>query len=926
VVELVGRIAETKATARLLEAAAAGESAALIIEGEPGIGKTTLWLDTQRRARQKGFRVLAARTAAAESVLAYAALADLLAHVDPALWSDLPPPQRHGLDVALLRTQDIDGPGVDQRAVGAALYSVLTRLAAESPVLVCIDDLPWLDSPSSNAIAFAARRLATGIGILCTVRSGENSRAGYLQLDRPNAVERIRLRPLTIGELQTVLTARVSGPIARSLLERIHHMSGGNPFYALELAREAEQRGPGSDLTLPDSLNELAQARISRIGPGADDVLLAIASLVAPEIPLVALAVGRTPGRIVHMLDAAETQSVVAVEGRRVRFTHPLLAHAVYLGAAAPRRREMHRRLAQFVTEPEVRARHLALADPAGTPETLAALDNAAGLARGRGAPTAAAELLELAIKLGGATFQRQLLLAECLFDSGEPRRAREVLEKLILAMPPGALCAEALQLLAVVRLYDDSFHEAAELGRRALANCPAESALRVNILTVLAFAELNTGDIAGAMQPVAEAVAVAERLGLSEPLGQALGMRAMIRFMSGDGVIAADIQRAVGLESPDTTIPLPFRPSVQSALLLGWIGEFDRARDILANVGRQCVAAGEEGELMFIAFQMVLFNTWRGDLTEAIRIADEALQRARQLGGGASMFLALSAQAVVAAHRGDIDDARRDLEAAKAAGRDSGYVLMMSTVIATEGFLEISLGQHARALAALQPLLPMAEGMPRFSEIIACSHLPDAAEAMINLDLLDDAERIIELVEGNGTRLDRAWMLAVGARCRAMLMAGRGDVVGATAHAHLAVTLHDRLPVPMPVERARTLLLLGRLERRLRHQRVATAVLAEALSIFGAVGAQLWADQAQAELDRSRSRPRSNASQLTPTEQRVADLAASGMSNRDIASALFVTRKTVEVNLSRIYRKLGIRSRTELYHVIHDRRGPANL
>jgi DNA-binding CsgD family transcriptional regulator len=240
----------------------------------------------------------------------------------------------------------------------------------------------------------------------------------------------------------------------------------------------------------------------------------------------------------------------------------------------------------------------------------------------------------------------------------------------------------------------------------------------------------------------------------------------------------------------------------------------------------------------------------------------------------------------------------------------------MMTWTIATQGFLELSLGDHAKAFAAVEPLLPMVQALPRYTEILGAGFVPDAAEALVNLGRLDDAESLVESLETNGARLDRAWMLAVGARCRALLAAARGDVAAGVAHAHLALTYHDR--IAMPFERARTLLVLGRLERRLRHWRPATAALTEALELFEAVGTPLWAGQVRTELDRKAvGRPRAQG--LTPTEQRVAELAASGMNNQNIAAALFVARKTVEVNLSRIYRKLGVRSRIELYHVMNE-------
>lgn len=916
VTPLIGRDAETGAVSELLDVAD-GESAALILEGEPGIGKTTLWLNGLKRARGQGIRVLSARASAAESVLAYAGLADLLADVDDGLWADLPRPQRQGLAAVLLTDNETATPPVDQRAVGAAFLAVLQRLATQSPVLVAVDDLQWLDGSSAAAIAFTARRLPDGVVWLCTARNDPASAStGWFDLGRPDTVRRIPLGPLTLSELHDVLIARSSSPIARPTMLRIHQLSGGNPFYATELAQEMQRHDSDAEFHLPQALTELTQARIGRVHDDAADALLAIASLADPTVGTVAQALKLAPQRLIELLDEVETEGIIAIAGHRIRVTHPLLAHAVQTRATSPQRRAMHRRLAEVVTAPELRARHLALADPAGELETLDALDAAADIARGRGAPTAAAELLQLAVNLGGGTERRRIQLAQCLFDTGEPRRARDALESVIADLLPGSRRAEALQQLAMVRLYDDSFVEAAELCRRALTDCAQDSALRVSVMTTLAFAQLNTGRPDVAQGTAEQAVVTAERLGLSEPLGRAMGMRAIMRFMNGEGTVEADLHHAAALENPNSLVPVALRPSVQSALLLGWSGHLKPARETLAQLGERCESIGEEGEMIFIAFQLALFDIWLGDLGRAADTADEALARARQLGGEAALFVASSVQGAVQAYRGNVDDARRHLDSALTAGVGSGSLLMMTWTVAVQGFLALSLGDHARALAALEPLLPMLQLAPRYSEIIGASFVPDAAEAMISLGRHDEAEPLIELLERNGARLDRAWMLAVGARCRAMLSAARGDVAAGAAHAQEALAHHDR--IEMPFERARTLLVLGRLERRLRHWHPATAALAEAFTIFEKVGTPLWAAQARAELDRGTAgRPRSPG--LTPTERRVAELAASGMNNHDIAATLFVARKTVEVNLSRIYHKLGIHSRSELYHVINN-------
>ena len=201
-------------------------------------------------------------------------------------------------------------------------------------------------------------------------------------------------------------------------------------------------------------------------------------------------------------------------------------------------------------------------------------------------------------------------------------------------------------------------------------------------------------------------------------------------------------------------------------------------------------------------------------------------------------------------------------------------------------------------------------------TEVITSAYIPDAVEAMVGLRRHADAERLIAALEDNGKRLDRPWMLAIGTRCRSIWLAARGDVEAAARKAQDAMAEHDRLP--MPFERARTQLLLGQLQRRQRQKESARATLREALQAFDAVGTPLWADRARAELARAEAAPTRDLA-LTPSERRVAELAASGMTNRDVASALFISPKTVEANLARIYRKLGIKTRAELGRLIGD-------
>jgi DNA-binding CsgD family transcriptional regulator len=231
-------------------------------------------------------------------------------------------------------------------------------------------------------------------------------------------------------------------------------------------------------------------------------------------------------------------------------------------------------------------------------------------------------------------------------------------------------------------------------------------------------------------------------------------------------------------------------------------------------------------------------------------------------------------------------------------------------------GFLEVSLGRYAEALTTLQPMLDAFDSMPG-TEIMTATFIPDAVEAMVALGRHADAEPLIEALERNGNHLSRHWMIAAGARCRSMLLAARGDVTAAACLIRDALAEHQK--VPMPFEHARTQLLFGQLERRQRQKETATAALREALQSFEDMGAPLWADRARAELARVKVAP-SRETSLTDSERRVAELAAAGKRNRDIAAALFVSPKTVEAHLARIYRKLGINSRAELGRIVGGR------
>ncbi|MEV7965440.1 AAA family ATPase [Sphaerisporangium sp. NPDC088356] len=910
-VGIIGREAELGIVTRFLDSLSTGP-AGLVLQGEPGIGKTTLWVGAVGQARRRGFRILACRPAAVETQLSYASLADLLGDLPAAVLGSLPDPQRRAIDVVLLRS-DPEAASPDRRATGAALLSIVERLADDGPVLLAIDDLQWMDTSSVQAIGFAVRRLRSPVGVLAALRIGEHDDPGPLvRLPDPDRMRHLRVGPLSLGALHGVIRARLGQSLPRPAMVRVQQVSGGNPFYALELARTVgDGRASGPVWPLSTDLAHLVRDRVGRIPAGVQQALLAVAALADPTVEAVQLAVRIDSGEVDRLLENAERAGLIRLDGHRVQFTHALLAAGVYAAASPGDRRAMHRRLAAGPVDLEERARHLALGAVRADQETAAALDEAADRARRRGAPAAAAELLDLAVELGADAPERRIRSAQHHFDAGDPVRARTMLEEVVAALAPGRLRAEALRLLATLRLHDDDYREAASYLQRALDETGTDRWLRVRILIELLYVLVNLGRIPDANQLTGSTVADAEGLGDPGLLANALAGAVMIRFLSGGGLDEPTLRRALELENRDVPAPIMLRPSLISSLLLGWTGRLDQARDQLVALRRSCLDRGEESDLMFGAFHHVIVECWRGNLAEAHLIAEDTLERAWQLGTGLPFAVALSTHATVAAYAGRTDEARRAAREALVIFERGSCLAVTVWPTITLGFLEVSLGNYEAAAATLGPLVGAATAMG-YGEPTAAPFAPDAAEALIAVGRLDEAAALVEQLERNGRRLDRAWALALGARCRSLLLAARGDLDAASDAAERSLAEHERLP--MPFERARTQLVLGRIQRRRRLKRAAATALQDAVRVFDELGTPLWAARARADLERVGA-GHSGGTELTPSERRVAELAATGMTNRDVAAALFISAKTVEANLARVYRKLSIRSRAELGH-----------
>ncbi len=517
--------------------------------------------------------------------------------------------------------------------------------------------------------------------------------------------------------------------------------------------------------------------------------------------------------------------------------------------------------------------------------------------------------MIELAIGLGGDTAERRIRSAQHYLAAGDSPRAVSILEATIETMEPGPTRAEALSQMGFAHIYKDSLIEAGNCFERALADVGDNQAMRVETLTALAYAIVSTGRTDEARLVMDDAVSQAERLGHPGLLSQALGGSVVARCLQGEGYDETRMRRALELEDRETDPPMVFRPRWHYVFLLSWTGQLDQARREITAVRLRCAERGEEYELAVMSIWYMQIEIWRSDFPAAAAVAEDGCERARLLGGDDTVDLLRINRCVAAAYAGRVEQAREDGVASIAAWQRNGGLAVMAWGLMYLGFLEVSLGNYEAALATLEPLIFVQSATPDATEIYLAWFVPDAVEALIHLGRLDEAEPLIERLQRNGARLDRPWNLAMGARGRAMLLAALGDLESARAAVQHAMTQHDRLA--MPFERARTQLLVGQLQRRQRQKDSAAATFGEALKAFEELGTPLWAQRARAEL--ARVNVAASGSELTPSEQRVAELAASGMTNRDVAAAMFISPKTVEANLSRIYHKLDIRSRAEL-------------
>jgi DNA-binding NarL/FixJ family response regulator/tetratricopeptide (TPR) repeat protein len=865
--------------------------AALLLVGEAGIGKTALLHAVMDGARSRSWHVLSASPAEAEASFAFAGIGDLLRGEAESLHG-LPPPQRRALEVAL-RLQEAGSDPRDPQAVGLAILGVLTQKAQERPVLVAIDDVHWLDSASATTLAFAARRLDDArVALLLAGRSPVTG----LPI-ASIATDRLRIEPLTPAAIRELLSLRLGRDLARPLLLRIHGATRGNPLYALELARSLPpDLPPDAVLPVPPELRALLGGRLQAVSPEVCRRLAAAAALSRPT------------EEIVGDVSEAISAGLVDREGDRIRFAHPLLASILYEELPADQRRRLHRSLAEVVPDPEERAWHLARGATPPDEAVAALLDEAAERAAARGAPETAAELCQHASRLTPpdrrqAAARRALNAAGHTWVAGDGASSRRILSDLIGSLEPSPTRAQARQLL--VKIVDE-IPETLEQLELAIADAAGDLGQQASARNLLARQLTWGGDFDGAMTQARKAAAVADEAGSRAELAVALAREAQARVCAGEPVPHELLARAVDLEHELVdVIPVADSPTRIRGVCAMWEDDLETAIACTRAVERRAADRSE-------SWRAIVLNTLaeielrRGQTARALEHVREAEEIAVLWGVTHAEASVLAAGALVKAVVGDVGAARAAAERALESMRPAGYDVIVRQAEQALGFLELSLGNPAKADAVLAPLLRRSGiGHP-----VAAAAAADEIEARAELGQIEEAEALLAELRAHVNRTGHARAAAAAARCSALILVARRKPDDAMRAAELALAASATRAEPL--EEGRAFVALGVASRRAGQRRRARDALQAAERLFDGIGAELWAGRARAELARIGGR-RSYGDELTPTEQRVAELVVTGRSNPEIAQTLFLSRKTVERHVSRILQKLDVRNRTEL-------------
>ena len=916
--EILGRENELSAVERLFsDVSSTRGPRILMLEGEAGIGKTSLWSSGLRRARELGFTVLPCRPSPNETPLAFSALGDVLGELTEEFLPRLPPPQRYALEVSLL-LREPDSGAPDQRAISLAALTLLRIASEETPLLIAIDDVQWLDASSARVLAFVFRRIEHERCRVLLARRIDDGAASRFPTGLENAprlaetLERQTVGPLDMSTLQRLVRERVGARLPRQTLVSICEASGGNPFYALELARAQLGRRtlePGEPLQVPESLGALVHGRLSALPAATQETLLIAAALFEPTVELVSRAGGGS-------LSKAIEESVIEIEDERVRFAHPLHASVIYSEASPERRRKLHRRLIEVATSAEERARHLALGSEEPSEEVATELDRAALRATARGAPEAAAEFCEHAARLTppdqvDEIRRRRIQTAENYYVAGDLERARALAQAILADFPEGPWRADVLVLLS--DLVED-LREGAELCRQAVAAAQGDDRRLALANFRLGAAYARLADQPAQLGAQRAALEHAERSGDSRLIVESL-QGVVNATVLGGGAIDMDVmERAIAIENEIGGLPVRHSPRFWLGNQLHLRDEIDRARPLLNEALERSAHDGEVTDRLHILLPLVDLETRAGNWSLAKRLIADGLELALDVGQEYTTRYLRAFQLQLDVLRGEIEHVRPAIAELLAQAERASDRPQVAHLLSLAGFVELSVGDLEATWRRLERAVPLQSELGRSwccgSAINYSNIIPNAIEALVALDRPETAERLLEILEAQIDYSTLPSWVATSARSRALVAAARGDLKA--AEDALADALEALEHLPDPFERGRTMLVLGTVERRRKRKREAREALEQATTTFDRLGARLWAEKARLELERVVGR-RGGDLELTPTELQIAELVGEGRSNKEIAAQLFMSVRTVETNLSNIYRRLGIESRTEL-------------
>lgn len=873
------------------------EPSGVIIVGEAGIGKTTIWREGLRLASARGVRTLVAQPSESEASLPYGALADLVHDLLPSGGAEA----RRVLDSAL------SGEGPDRLAVCRAALTLIREASSSAPLVVALDDVQWLDPPSEAVFAFVVRRVeGLPVRVIATRRTTD-SLPSPLALDRAfdARLHRVLLGPLPLGDLDNLLRERLGLRLPRPRLAKLHRAAGGNPFYALEIARSLDvDADEDVDVPVPGHLRSVVEAHLQGLPVHARDVVLLASACLTPSVSIVEAAAGGSLG-----LAGTVEAGILVVEGTRLRFTHPLLASTAYESATLWDRRDAHARLAAVADTPLERAHHLARAMTDPDEIVAAELAAAAAIARTRGASELAADLSDDAVRLtppeSVEAFARAVTAAKQRLAAGDPAGARSRLEKLNATLPSGPQRAEVLAEIADI----DGYPTGVDLGMQALEEARDDPVLQGEIHLLISTFLWNHGEIERFLEHLRAAVALAERAGDANLLAMSLAELTETEALMGEPLADERVERLFALErQAQLDLATYMRPSFRLGCTFLITDRLDEARTLLEAELTRIEQLGNEAIRWGILVRLSDLELRAGNLSAALRHAQAGIESVRLLGEEPHP-VAVVPYARVLAYLGDLDAATEAAADALATAERLHILLSATRAGALLGFIALSRGDPAEALRLLRPVVADLRRMD-LAELSIYDAAENAIEAAVAVGELEEAEEMARWVEEKGRPAGRTWHRAIAARGRALIAAERGDENAARSHIADSLAAHRLLP--QPFELARTLLTQGRIERRARNRRAAREPLSRALDLFDEIGAARFAEIAASELARIPGRA-PGSGQLSETERRVAEMVAAGLSNKEIAAHLFITVRTVEANLTRVYAKLGIRSRTEL-------------